>query len=190
MMGPHVMPVVQGPHRTRRIALNSRRALSASERTNGSLPLVIRPHLRILSQVFKVLLLAILLANTCGFGAQRPLSGDKVLLDGFSIEAKKRLFAKVGLTNFVFCGYGQRDSAGDRLCFPVELRDENGQRQDRLVVVTADGVHVKPWHIYNELMTDNDELAVWEERVNETNSTWRLRNNQQLHPGCRPHSVS
>src|SRR6266566_4228156 len=86
------------------------------------------------------------LLNTCACAANhtRPLPSGKVLFDGFSIEAKKRLLAKVGLTNIAFCGYGERDSKGDRLCFPVEIHDEAGQRHDHLVVVTADGVHVKP----------------------------------------------
>jgi hypothetical protein len=117
------------------------------------------------------------------------MPNGKVLLDGFSIEAKKRLFVHVGITNIKFCGYGERDSKGTRLCFPVETRDDAGQRQDYLVVVTAEGVHKKPWIIFNEHMTDNEELAVWEER-NGTNSIWHLRNGQLLPKGCYPESVS
>jgi hypothetical protein len=56
--------------------------------------------------------------------------------------------------------------------------------------VTAEGVHVKPWHIFNEKMTDDEELAVWEDRVNDTNSTWRLRNGGQLPKGYYPISLS
>src|SRR5438034_8927435 len=70
----------------------------------------------------------------------RALPNGKVLVDDFSIEAKRRLFAKVGLTNIAYCGYGERDSKGDRLCFSVEVHDKAGQRIDHLVVVTAGGV--------------------------------------------------
>jgi len=112
--------------------------------------------------------LSLLIICACAANHIRPLPNGKVLLDGFSIEAKKRLFAKVGFTKITYCGYGERDSKGDRLCFPVEVHDEAGQRYDHLVVVTADGVHVKPWHIFNQKMTDNEQLAVWEDRVNST----------------------
>src|SRR5437764_7320745 len=113
--------------------------------------------------------LLLLITCTCSANHIRPLPNGKVLLDGFSIEAKKRLFAKVGLTNIAFCGYGERDSMGDSLCFPVEVHDESDQRHDQLVVLTAEGVHVKPWHISNGMMTDNEQLAVWEDTVNSTN---------------------
>jgi hypothetical protein len=121
-------------------------------------------------------------------GGTRPLANGKVLLDGFTIEAKKRLFVHVGLTNTAFCGSGWRDSKGDRLCFAVEVRDVTG-RQHHLVVVTANGVHKKPWHIFNEKMTDNEEIALWEERSS-TNSVWRMRNKEQLPSGYYPESVS
>lgn len=115
--------------------------------------------------------IAVAFLCSCSHSQIRALPNGKVLVDDFPIEAKKRLFAKVGFTNIAYCGYGERDSKGDRLCFSVEVHDEAGQRSDHLVVVTAKGVHVKPWHIFNEMMTDNEELAVWEERVNVTNST-------------------
>src|SRR5258708_5144979 len=120
----------------------------------------------------------------------RPIPNGKVLVDDFPIEAKRRLFAKAGITNFSFCGYGQRDSKGDRLCFPVETQDQSGQRADYLVVVTAQGVHLKPWHIFNEMMTDNEELAVWEDRAGPTTSTDGLGKGDQLAKGSSPRSVS
>jgi hypothetical protein len=128
----------------------------------------------------------------CGWGSPRirALSCGKVLISDFSIEAKRRLFAKVGFTNVAYCGYGERDSTGSRLCFPVETHDTAGQRSDYLVVVTAEAAHVKPWRIFNEKMTDDEELAVWEDRVDGTNSTWRLRNGGQLPKGHYPLSVS
>src|SRR6266516_1340014 len=126
----------------------------------------------------------------CGHSRIRTLPSGKALVDDFGIEAKERLFAKVGFTNIAYCGYGRRDSKGDRLCFSVEVHDKTGQRSDHLVVVTAAGVHVKPWHIFNEEMSDNEELAVWEDRVNHTNSTWRLRNGGQLPKGYYPRRVS
>jgi hypothetical protein len=133
-------------------------------------------------------ILLLLLACWSGWAGARPMPNGKVLLDGFSIEAKKRLFARVDVTNLAWCGYGERDSKGDRLCFPVEAR-EAGQRRDYLVVVTVEGVHKKPWIYFNPKMTDNEELAVWEER-NATNSIWHLRNGQLLPKGSYPKSVS
>ncbi len=134
-------------------------------------------------------MLAVFLGCCCAWGGMRSMPNGKVLLDGFTIEAKKRLFRHVGITNISFCGSGKRDSKGDRLCFPVEARDDEGKRHDYLVVVTTNGVHKKPWIIYNEKMTDNEELAVWEER-NGTNSIWHLRNGKLLPKGCYPESVS
>lgn len=127
---------------------------------------------------------------SCSYCGVRPLPNGKVLLDGFSIEAKKRLFAHVGITNITFCDYGERDSKGDRLCFAVEVRETpSQQRHHLLVVVTAKGVHQKPWLIFNEKMTDNEEVAVWEER-SATNSAWRMRNKEKLPHGYYPRSVS
>jgi hypothetical protein len=137
----------------------------------------------------RLLVSAIVLVCWFGYGGTRSLPDGKVLLDGFTIKAKKRLFGHVGLTNITFCDYGERDSKGDRLCFAVEVRDVTGRKHDHLVVVTTNGVHKKPWHIYNEKMTDNEELAVWEERSS-TNSVWRMRNGERLPVGYYPESVS
>ena len=145
-----------------------------------------------LLRLFAVLTPLLAVASGCGSSGSRirGLSEGKALASGFPIEAKKRLFAKVGLTNITFCGYGERDSTGDRICFPVEARDETGKRRDHLVVVTSGGVHATPWHIYNEKMTDNEQLAVWEEPRSSTNSIWRLGNGEPLPEGCYPLSVS
>ena len=77
-------------------------------------------------------------AVVCGCGSYRirALPNGKVLVSDFSIEAKRRLFTKVGFTNIAYCGYGERDSKGDRLCFPVEVHDEAGQRYDHLVLAS------------------------------------------------------
>jgi hypothetical protein len=122
-------------------------------------------------------------------GGTRPLSNGKVLVDGFPIEAKKRLCAQVGLTNITYCGPGERDSKGERLCFAVGVRDSMGLQHHHLVVVTAKGVHKRPWRIFNEKMTDNEEVAVGQER-SPTNSVWRMRNKQELPKGYYPKSVS
>jgi hypothetical protein len=106
------------------------------------------------------------------------LSDGKVLLDVSSRE-KRRLLTRLGFTN-AYGGAIERDSKGERLCFNVRVGRTLEQRKEFLVVVTADGVHIKPWRVANERMTDDEELGIWQ---NPTNYAWQVRSGEWLPKG-------
>src|SRR3954465_8628953 len=76
-----------------------------------------------------------------------PLSNGKVLLH-VSLDEKERLFKRLGLTNILSSGSVDRDSQGTRIFTRVEIGIRYDQvqrlRTQRLVVVTAEGVHTRP----------------------------------------------
>jgi hypothetical protein len=63
------------------------------------------------------------------------------------------------------------------LWFSIDLRRNNQPPEALLVVISTNGVRMKPWRIANERMSDDEELAVWEER---TNSTYKVRSGERF----------
>src|SRR5688572_4390140 len=127
------------------------------------------------------------LAATCDSlpSSLRPLSNGKVLID-ITVDERTRLVHHLGFTNRSG-GYLHRDSTGDRLWFHIDLRRNNRPPEALLVVVSTNGVRMKPWIIANERMSDDEELAVWEER---TNSTYRVRSGERFPEGSFFHDTS
>ena len=115
----------------------------------------------------------------------RPLSNGKVLLN-ITVDERERLVQRLGFTN---CsgGYLHRDSTGDRLWFSIDLRRNNRPPEALLVVVSTNGVRMKPWRIANERMSDDEDLAVWEDR---TNSTYKVRSGERFPERAFLHDTS
>jgi len=115
------------------------------------------------------------LVSTCDSlpSSVRALSNGKVLID-ITVDERNRLVERLGFTNSSG-GYLHRDSTGDRLWFNIDLRRNNRPPEALLVVVSTNGVRMKPWRIANERMSDDEELAVWEER---TNATYKVRSGE------------
>ncbi len=93
----------------------------------------------------------------CGDAQIRPLAQDKVLLN-VSLAEKVRLLTRLGFTNMGPHGPVERDSLGTRLFIHVEPDSFVGraqtERTQQLVVVTAQGSQIVPWHFpANERVT-------------------------------------
>jgi hypothetical protein len=120
------------------------------------------------------------------------LPNNKVVLE-ISLQEKLRMIKRLGFTNVVTHGSLWRDSKGTRLFFSVETGTHNNPvqqlRTQQLVVVTADGVHINPWHFpANERVTDDGKLAVWQDPTR--NFTWQVRSGEWLPEGCHIEDVS
>jgi len=140
------------------------------------------------------LLNLIVLAMFCsnGHAENIPLPNNKVVLE-ISLQEKLRMIKRLGFSNVVTHGSLQRDSKGARLYFSVETGIHNNpvqeSRTQQLVVVTAEGVHIDPWHFpANERVTDNEKLAVWQDA--KRNFTWQVRSGEWLPEGCHVEDVS
>ena len=121
-----------------------------------------------------------------------PLSNNKVVLE-ISLQEKQRMIKRLGFTNVVTHGSLCRDSKGTRLFFTVETGMHNNpvqeSRTQQLVVVTAEGVHIDPWHFpANERVTDDEKLAVWQDA--KRNFTWQVRSGAWLPESCHVEDVS
>ncbi|MGD0252787.1 MAG: hypothetical protein ABSC01_08835 [Verrucomicrobiota bacterium] len=110
----------------------------------------------------------IIVATLCGnsHAENIPLPNNKVVLE-ISLQEKLRLFTRLGFTNILSHGPVERDSKGTRLFIRVEtgtnFATTQESRTQQLVVVAADGVHVKPWHFpANERVAEDEKLAVWQ----------------------------
>ena len=138
----------------------------------------------------RILLSLVIALSSAGcisvFGS-RQLPKDKVLLE-IDLEQEKQLFASLGFTNIVTHGAGRRDSTGDRLWFAVRTGDTGNKDtwKEYLVVVTAQGAHVKPWRIANEEMTDYEEIAYWAD----SDGAYYVKSGERLPKDCWPISYS
>src|SRR2546422_9545156 len=117
----------------------------------------------------------------CGCGAAQilPLPKDKVLLN-ISFPEKERLLTKLGFTNRVTSGPVFRDSMGVQLFIPVEPgppQHAQTERTQKLVVVTAQGARIEPWHFpANERVTDDAKVAVWQDATQA--GRWQVRSGE------------
>jgi hypothetical protein len=123
----------------------------------------------------------------CGTGKERRISDTKVLLT-LSLEDRDRLLTRVGFTNAGRVGPLTRDSSGQRMFMMVETTPFSGQAQEsrtqQLIVITAQGFHVKPWHFpANERVGDNEELTVWEHP--KPDYKWEVRSGKILPQNSR-----
>lgn len=142
-----------------------------------------------------ILIIACLVAVACcacGGSKPRILSNGKVVLQ-VSLEEKKRLFTRLGFTNILSHGPVERDSRGTRIFTRVETGNSYNSVQElrtqQLVVVTAEGVHLKPWHFpANERVTDDEEVAVWQHP--KPDYAWQVRGGELLANGCSLADVS
>lgn len=128
----------------------------------------------------------------CGNSKPRALSNGKVLLQ-VSLEEKERLFARLGFTNMLSHGPVERDSHGTRIFTRVETGSTyipvQQLRTQQLVVVTAEGVHTRPWQFpANERVTDDEKVAVWQHP--KPDFTWQVRSGELLAKGCSLADVS
>jgi hypothetical protein len=128
----------------------------------------------------------------CGKSEPRSLSNGKVLLQA-SLDEKKRLITRLGFTNVLSHGPMERDSLGTHLFLRVETGtsfDTAQQlRTQQLVVITAEGVRIKPWHFpANEKVTDDEELAVWQHP--QPDCAWQVRSGELLPKDCSLPDVS
>ena len=136
----------------------------------------------------------IFVATLCGNSPAENISlpNDKVVLE-VSLQEKLRLITRLGFTNVVTDGTVWRDCKGTRLFFSVETGMHNNPvqqlRTQQLVVVTAYGVHINPWHFpANERVTDDEKLAVWQDPTR--NFTWQVRSGEWLPKGCNVEDIS
>jgi hypothetical protein len=139
-----------------------------------------------------VIVIALVILCGCGNAQTRPLPNDKALLN-VSLSEKVRLLTRLGFTNMASHGPVERDSLGTRLFITVEPGASRGQAQNertqQLVVVTAQGAQIKPWHFpANERVTDDAKVAVWQDPTREF--TWQVRSGEWLPKGCNPEDVS
>lgn len=128
----------------------------------------------------------------CGSSKPQTLSNGKVLLQA-SLAEKKRLLTRLGFTNILSHGAVERDSTGTRIFVSVETGTNFNPvpqlRTQQLVVVTAEGVHIKPWHFpANERVTDDEEVAVWQHP--QPDFSWQVRSGELLPKGCSLADVS
>jgi len=142
------------------------------------------------------LIFAVSLAALCGCSTRevRPLREDRVLLN-VSYEEEVRLFTRLGFTNRIATGRGWkgRDSLGTRLFLSVEPGPPHAQvqseRTQKLIIVTADGTQIEPWHFpANERVTDDGKVAAWEDASQA--GRWQVRNGEWLPPDCGVEDVS
>jgi hypothetical protein len=128
----------------------------------------------------------------CGRSQPLPLPDGKVVLH-ISLKGQERLFTRLGFTNLLSHGPVERDSSGTRLFLRVETGSSFNPVQElrtqQLVVVTAEGVHMKPWHFpANERVSDAEEVAVWQHP--KPPQVYQVRNGELLAPGCNVAAVS
>ena len=122
----------------------------------------------------------------CGFSQTIPLPDGKVVLQ-ISLKQKKLLLSRLGFTNILSHGPVERDSSGTRLFVRVEtgksFNPVQELRTQQLVVVTAEGVRIKPWHFpANERVADDEEVGVWRQPA--PKDIWQVRNGEMLPSGC------
>jgi hypothetical protein len=136
---------------------------------------------------------AVSLAALCGCGTRevRSLQRDKVLLN-VSYEEEVRLVTRLGFTNRVASGWKGRDSTGSRLFVSVEPgpnTEVQNERTQKMVIVTAHGVQVEPWHFpANERVTDDGKVAVWQDDAQA--GRWQVRSGEWLPTDCWVEDVS
>jgi hypothetical protein len=128
----------------------------------------------------------------CGDPKPRILSNGKVLLQ-ISLEEKERLLTRLDFTNMLSHGPVERNSRGARLFVSVEtgvsFNPVQQLRTQQLVVVTAEGVHIKPWHFpANERVADDEQVAIWQHP--KPDYSWEVRSGELLSKGCSLADVS
>jgi hypothetical protein len=134
---------------------------------------------------------AVAALSGCSKSPSSALPNGKILLN-VSLAEKERLFARLGFTNVVTHGPVERDSLGTRIFVTVETGSGSPRAQElrtqQLIVVTADGVHVSPWHFpANEKVTDDEKVALWQ---SPTNYAYQVRSGEWLPIGHHPEDVS
>ena len=114
------------------------------------------------------------------------------MLLNISFPEKDRLLARLGFTNRVTSGPVFRDSMGVQLFIPVEPGPPLHAQTDRtqkLVIVTAQGVRIEPWHSpANERVTDDAKVAVWQDATQA--GRWQVRSGEWLPTNCWVEDVS
>jgi len=138
-----------------------------------------------------ILFIAILIRSlafcVCGTSQTITLPDGKVVLQ-ISLKEKKQMLSKLGFTNILSHGPVERDSSGTRLFVRVEtgksFNPVQELRTQQLVVITAEGVHIKPWHFpANERVTDDEKVGAWQQPT--PKSIWQVRNGEMLPSGCK-----
>jgi hypothetical protein len=134
---------------------------------------------------------ALLINCTCRSAQLLQLPKDKVLLN-ISFPEKDRLLARLGFTNRATSGPVSRDSMGLQLFTWVEpgpLQHVQTERTQKLVVVTAQGARIEPWHFpANERVTDDAKVAVWQDATQA--GRWQVRSGEWLSTNCWVQEVS
>jgi hypothetical protein len=127
----------------------------------------------------------------CATAQVRPLRDGKVLLN-VSSQEKERLLTRLGFTNWVTSGAACRDSTGTRLFVSVEPGPRThvqNERTQQLVIVTARGAQIQPWHFpANERVTDDGKVAVWQDSTQ--GGRWEVRSGEWLPKDCWVDDVS
>jgi hypothetical protein len=128
----------------------------------------------------------------CGCSQTTTLPDGKVVLQ-ISLKEKQTLLSRLGFTNILSHGPVERDSSGTRLFVTVETGSSFNPVQElrtqQLVVVTAEGVHIKPWHFpANERVSDDEKVAVWQHP--KPQFIWEVQNGEVLPGGCNIADVS
>jgi len=127
----------------------------------------------------------------CATAQIKPLRDGKVLLN-ISSRERDRLLTRLGFTNRVTSGAVRRDSTGTRLFVSVEPgppAHAQNERTQKLVVVTAQGAQIQPWHFpANERVTDDGKVAVWQDSTQ--GGRWQVRSGLWLPKGYWVDDVS
>jgi hypothetical protein len=140
---------------------------------------------------FAIVAAALLVHCSCRSAQILQLPKDKVLLD-ISFPEKDRLLARLGFTTRVTSGPVFRDSMGVQLFIPVEPgppQHVQTERTQKLIVVTAQGTRIEPWHFpANERVADDAKVAVWQDATQA--GRWQVRSGEWLPTNCWVGDVS
>lgn len=129
--------------------------------------------------------------SACGPEIGFPANNKVLLLP--SLVEKERLLARMGFTNILSHGPVERNSAGTEIFVTVETgTSSNPIQQSRiqhLIIVTAQGARVTPWHFpANEKVDDHEKVAVWQHP--KPDYRWEVRSGQVLPEGCNVEAQS
>jgi hypothetical protein len=143
------------------------------------------------NKIVFVAVAALVVLCGCGTAQIQPLRNGKVLLN-ISLGERERLLTRLGFTNWVTSGSICRDSLGTQLFVSVEpgpRAHAQNERTQKLVVVTAQGAQIQPWHFpANERVTDDGKVAVWQDATQ--GGRWQVRSGEWLPKDCCVEDVS